>query len=200
MASLVSIANAALDKVGASPITSFTQGTKNANFINRRYAELRDSLLETHPWNWAVKSVKLALLADTPVVKFDYAYQLPADFIRVVSVHDSDQGGSVVDHKIRDNRIEAVSSQAWLIYISRVTDPNIMSPLFRNALASLIAIEAATAITESRTLREDMVKQHGKDLRRARSADSISDLPDRMPPGSWFTARSGRIGVRRWGN
>ncbi len=199
MASQVGIANAALRSVGASTITSFTQGTKNANFLNDVYADLRDSLLETHPWNWAVKSVKLALLAATPVVKFDFAYQLPADFIRVVSVHGSNEGTAIVDHKVRDDRIEAVSSEAWLIYISRVTDPNVMSPLFRKALSSMIAIQAATSIVESRTLREDMVKQHDKDLRRARSADSMSDLPDRMPVGSWMTSRSGRTAQRRWG-
>lgn len=198
MASIVAICNAALRKVGASTITGLNQGTKNANFCNDRYADLRDALLEMHTWNFAVKRVKLAQTTTVPVIKFDHTYALPADYVRAVGVFDSDEGYGIVDHKIEGGEIACSSDAVWLLYISKITDPNTMSPLFREALSSLIAIEAATSITESRTLRELMTDEFQRALRRARSADSQADLPDRMPVGSWVTGRSGRLAERRW--
>jgi len=196
--SQVDIANAALRKIGASTITSFTQGIKNSNYINDRYADLRDALLEMHQWNFAVKRKKLAQLSETPAVNFDYAYSLPTDYIRAMSVHDNDEGLGVVDHKIEDGKILSSSDQLWLIYVSRVTDPNKMSPLFREALSALIASEAAVAIAESNTMREQAEKAFQRILRRARSADSMADLPDRLPDGSWMLNRAGRVGQRKW--
>jgi hypothetical protein len=198
MASVVAICNAGMRKVGASTITSLNQGTKNANFCNDRYAELRDALLEMHTWNFAAKRVKLARTTTVPAIKFDYTYALPADFNRVVSVYDSDDGFGIVDHKVENNTIVCSAEEVWLLYVALITDPNKMSPLFREALAALMAIEAATAIVDSRTLREDMVVEFNAALRRARSADAMGDLPDRMPVGSWVTTRSGRMDHRRW--
>ena len=198
MASVVAICNAGLRKVGASTITSLTQGTKNANFCNDRYADLRDALLELHPWNFAMKRVKLAQTTATPVIKFDETYALPADFLRAGSVFDSDEGFGIVDHKVEDNTIVCSSEEVWLLYVSLITDPNKMTPLFREALACSIAVEAATALVESGTLHDRMVVQFDKSVRRARSSDAMGDLPDRMPVGSWVTSRSGRIDSRRW--
>ena len=198
MPSVVAICNAAMRKVGATTITGLSQGTKNANFCNDRYADLRDALLESHPWNFAMKRVKLAQTTATPAIKFDNTYALPADFIRVLSVYDSDEGFGIVDHKVEGNTIVCSASEVWLLYISLVTDPNKMSPLFREALAGSIAIEAATALVESRTLRELMLAEFKQLNRRARSSDAMSDLPDRMPAGSWVTERSGRLTSRRW--
>jgi len=198
MADNVGICNGALRRIGASTITSLSQGTKNANWCNDRFAEMRNALLEMHPWNFAVKSVALAQLTATPVVKFDYAYQLPTDFIRLVSAHDSNEGVGIVDHQLRDDTIEAVSSQLWIVYVSEVTDPNKMTPLFRECLSAFMAVEAATAIAESDTKREQMLYEFERTIRRARSVDAMSNLPDRMPVGSWMTGRSGRLTEKRW--
>ena len=198
MASVTAICNAALRKVGATTITGLNQGTKNANFCNDRYADLRDALLEMHQWNFAVVRKKLAQTTTTPAIKFDYSYTLPTDYIRAIAVFDSDEGDVVVDHKIEDGKVMCSSDEVWLVYIATITDPNSMSPLFREALSAFIAIEAATAIAESGTLRDRMLKEFKSALRKARSADSMSDLPDRMPVGSWVTSRSGRNAQRRW--
>jgi hypothetical protein len=198
MASIVAICNASLRKVGASTITGLNQGTKNANFCNDRYADLRDALLEMHTWNFAMKRVKLAQTTTTPTIKFDYSYTLPTDYLRAVSVFDSDEGHGIVDHKIEGGKVVCSANAVWMLYVAKITDPNVMSPLFREALAALMAVEAATSITESRALRELMTVEFKSALRKARSSDSQADLPDRMPVGSWVTGRSGRLNERRW--
>lgn len=198
MPSTVDIANGAMRKIGASTITSFTQGTKNANFLNDRYADTRDALLEMHQWNFAIKRVKLSKLAAAPAIKFEGQFALPSDYIRAVTVHDNDEGTGIPDHKIEGSMVLCSSNEVWLVYVSRVTDPNTMSSLFREALSALIAVEAATAIAESNTMADLKQDQFEKILRRARSADAMADLPDRMPVGSWMTHRSGRLAERKW--
>jgi len=184
--------------VGATPISNLTDGTVNANFMNTRYPQVRDMCLARHPWNFAVKSTQLAQLATTPAVEFDFEYQLPADFIRAVSVHDNDEGLGIVDHKIRNGKIQSNSDQCWLVYIFRETDPNSMSPQFRDYVSLVLAREAAMGLVNSNTLLELLTVEAEKAERRARSADSQQDLPPRMPVGSWVTTRTGRLTQRRW--
>ena len=198
MASEVGICNAALRKVGCTRITSLNDGTKNANFMNDRYSEVRDWLLEAHPWNFAATSAQLAQTATTPAVEFDYQYALPADYIRAISVHDSNEGTGIARFKIRNGYIESTASQLWMVYVSRVTDPNTMSPEFRELLAEALAVEAANGIVKSNTMFELRQKSFEKQMRRARSADAQADLPDRMPVGTWLTSRTGRLMERRW--
>ena len=169
------------------PSHDLGQGTPEANFCDDRYAEIRDWLLESHPWNFAVKRAKLNQTANTPVIKFDYEYTLPTDYIRAVAVYSDDEGLGIVDHKIENGKVLSSASEVWLLYVAKVTDPNKMSPLFREALASAIAVEAATNLVESNTLYDLMQRDLEKAIRRARSADAQSDLPDRLPVGTWVT-------------
>ena len=198
MATSILIANAALRKVGAKTIASFTAGTAEANFINQRYDEIRLWLLDLHPWNFATARKKLAQLSTAPVSEFDNYYSLPADFVRVIVVHDNDSGAGLVEHKVEDNKIACSAEEVWLKYVYNVTDPNKMPPLFREALACCISIEAATDLAQSSTLREQMIESAERAIRRARSVDGQSDFPERLPVGSWVTARSGRVRDRSW--
>ncbi len=79
MATEVGVANAALRRLGANIIASFTEGTKSANCATEFYEETRDGLLRVHNWNFATKRVKLAQLATAPVFGYDHSYALPAD-------------------------------------------------------------------------------------------------------------------------
>ena len=51
---LVSISNRALTFLGAQPITSLEDDTKEARSCNRMIAQSRDSVLRSHAWNFAV--------------------------------------------------------------------------------------------------------------------------------------------------
>ena len=115
-----------------------------------------------------------------------------------MSVYDSDAGTGVVEHKIEDGNVLASASELWMTYIYDLTDPNDMSPTFREALACLLAKEAAITLAQSRPLWEAMDDDAKAAVRRARAVDSQSDLPRRMPVGSWSTARHGRVGSRSW--
>ena len=54
MATEVSICSNALRKLGDDPITSLTEDTERARLCNAFYNTARDSLLRSHPWNFAI--------------------------------------------------------------------------------------------------------------------------------------------------
>ena len=56
----VSICADALILLGASPISSFNDGTDEANTCDRLYSDTRDMTLSMYPWSFAYKKVKLA--------------------------------------------------------------------------------------------------------------------------------------------
>ncbi len=140
MSSEVEIANRALQHVKVSKrISSRSQGTKEANAIDEVFDEVRDNLLDLHNWNFATKRVKLARLATTPAFEWDYEYQLPALFLRAVSVSDNSTHRGHVAYQLEGGKLLSDASDIYLVYIAQITDPNQMPPTFRAAFSRYLA-------------------------------------------------------------
>jgi len=196
MASEVGIVNSAGTKIGAKNlISSFDEGTPLANLADNRYAEIRDELLRSHPWNFAVKRAKLARLAETPTFEFDYAYSMPTGWIRTIWIANNDQGDGYIEYREEDNKILSDEEEIYMKYITQVTDPNIMTPDFRELIAMKLAIEGAISIVNSNTLSELWQVRYDRAWRKATSIDSLSDRPDRRPHGSWVVYRFRSSGI-----
>jgi len=198
MASETEIVNSALRKVGDRRITSIDDTVSSAGVARDVLASERDDLLQRHPWNFATTRAQLALLSAAPVFEFDYAFALPSDYMRTVSVHAGDYGGGDLQYKIEgvkqadDTYVNAIvcgSNTAYLRYIRRVTDPNIMTPTFRQVLTLRLAAVFATGIAKSNTLHQLLKEEMRDAMRQAASIDGIEDYPERMPDGSWATSR-----------
>lgn len=190
MASVTGIINVALRQLGATRITSLTDGSKNANVANDIFEPVRDSFLRSHTWNFATSRVQLAQLSTDPAFGFDNAFQLPADWLRTVSVHDNDAGVGVVPYRIEGDQLHADVEEIYLRYIKKVTDPNAMTPDFREALSYILAERMAIPVAESNTLRELMREGAERYSRLARSADAVEDYPEDFPAGSWVEDRN----------
>jgi hypothetical protein len=75
----LSICSDALILLGASPLSSFSEGTDAAQICDRLYDDLKDSLVAAYPWSWSFKKTQLARLTPTPDNEWKYFYQLPGD-------------------------------------------------------------------------------------------------------------------------
>jgi hypothetical protein len=194
MASDVTIVNAALQLVKHSKTISNLEGSgKEATAANTVYEELRQQLLEMHNWNFATTRVKLARLATTPAYEWDYEYNVPARFIRVVSAHNNTHGRDQIPYKLEGGKLLTDASDLYLRYIEDITDPNQMPPSFRLAFSKLIASRLAVALANSVSLSKEMYDQFiVEDLPTAKSIDSIQDKPDHLPESSWVAVRSGQ--------
>jgi len=79
--SALSICSDALILLGAAPISSFNEGTDEANTCDRLYPDVRDATLQMYPWSFSFKKVQLARTINTPVNEWTYEYTLPSDRI-----------------------------------------------------------------------------------------------------------------------
>ena len=194
MASKTEIANVALVLIGGTRITSFTDGSKNANTINDIYEDLRRHLL-AFPWNFAATRVQLAQLTNDPAFEFEHAYALPADWLYTVSVHDNDAGISSIffkeEQQDSQNVLLSSEEQVFLRYTRDEEDVNLWSPNFRRAMSTALARDLAIPIANSNTLQARMEIRARRALNIAQGTDAITSFPERRPRGSWANSRTG---------
>jgi hypothetical protein len=195
MATATDIVNIALRRVGANRISSLENDTiKEAIVARDIYDETRRDLLNTHNWNFALKRDQLTASATEPEFGWDYAYILPEDFVRLVSVHPHDDDEATVPYRLEfmegeDRVLVSNSNQIYIRYIFDIQDPNVMSAVFRDALAWQLAREFAAALSKSSSTAELADQGYRRSLSRAKSIDGVEDYPDRMAEGSWITDR-----------
>ena len=91
----LSICSDALIMLGAAPLSSFGDGTDEAQVADRLYDDVRDTILMQYPYSWTLRKKKLARLADAPTNEWRYKYQLPGDMLgNPKAVFDTDAVGA----------------------------------------------------------------------------------------------------------
>ena len=91
----IKICSDALLMLGANPISSFTEGTDEANICSRIYPDIKIKTLASYPWSFSFKKVQLARLVTTPTTEYKYEYQLPSDIIGTPNaVYDANEVGA----------------------------------------------------------------------------------------------------------
>lgn len=189
MASEVSICNEALDILGAARITTLTEDSVNGRECNACYAELRDREIEKHRWNFARTRVVLAASSTTPAFDFSYAFPLPADCLRVQPPSRTGLDWQVENHLDAPSIMTNDGTSINLIYYKRVTDPNVMPPTFRGALAAMIAWLKCEKITQSTTKKTDAKDFYRFQIAEARRTNAMQRIADETPEDVWITAR-----------
>lgn len=190
MASEVEICNRALQKVGAKRITSLTENSVNARACNVAYSVLRDAELRAHPWNFAIARAELAADATDPDWGRAKSYTLPADFLRLIDDYPEDNS-LTKDWQIEGNKILTDdSAPIYIRYISRVTDPNLMDVLFREALSAKIAMEICEELTQSNTKLASLSEDYKMKIREARKTNAIENVAAEPPEDEWIYKRA----------
>ena len=136
MPSKVDICNEALNMLGANTITSLTETTKTATLCNRFIDTEIDYLLRLHRWNSAIKEAAgLSNTGVTPTIGWLYEFVLPSDpfCLRVLRVENADEE---VDFEVRGRNLYSDHSSIDLMYVARITDPNLFDPLLYKCLPS----------------------------------------------------------------
>ena len=191
MASNVDIANNALSILGGSTISSLTEDSKNARVCSQRFENVRNRIFRAHPWNCLIKRVQLAQNTTAPVIEFTYAYALPADFLRVLKIHNgtTDSVASDMPYKIESTNLITDEATVYLIYVCKDTDSTNYDAYLYEVLAYQLAADIAYGITNNATLAKNLLADADEKLREARFVDSTENSTDTVEADEFTDAR-----------
>lgn len=182
----VSICNSALLKIGAERITALSDSNKRAIACNEQYSKCRDEVLEAHPWNFAIKRVELSQNATGPAFGYTYAYDLPADCLRVLEMSDTD-----ITYEIEAGTLITDEDTAKIKYIAQTADTTLFSPTFSEALALRLASDLAYHLVQSSALQAALYKAYTEFLANAKTVDAQGGGTPLAPiEGEWIDVRS----------
>jgi len=168
----------ALIKIGAAPITSFDDGTAESEIAGALYSQVRDALLSAYGWSFASGQAKLDRLANAPLADYDYAYQLPSDFLRALSAGSGARGRGL-NYRIAAGALHSNASEVVLSYIFR-PDESVFPPYFDSALITRLAAEFTIPVTENTSRSETMLKLAEREFEFSRQIDAQQDTPSRI--------------------
>lgn len=174
MASQVDICNLALRDIGANPISSIEETSKEAKVCADYWSLLLDELLEEHPWDFAKKWVALALDGTHTFIdsRYDYAYTKPNDYIRMCDTELN------FNYEVRGQLIVTNEEGAEIEYIWRITDTTKFPPYFIRALVSLLRSRICGPLAKKGSKTKDWkVEYYGVDLPRAKLHDARQGNP-----------------------
>lgn len=188
--SVVSIGNLALIKLGAAPIVSLSENSKNARAIAGCYETLRDRELRAYPWKFSITRAILAPDAVEPLFQYASAFPVPADFLRLLKPARLGLDWHLENHEGRVCILTNDGTQLHIRYVRRVTDPTVFDPIFVEMLACKIAWHNAEAITQSNTKKAALMDEYRYHRAEARKTNAFEVNKQPQPVDEWLASRN----------
>lgn len=185
--SSINLCSRALVKIGAHGISSFDEGTTEAHVAASLYPMVRDGLLSSYPWNFAVKHSRLAQLVTSPLADFNNAFALPFDCLRVISA-GGDSRGHGLNFQIREHQLHTSAESVVLTYVYRPSE-DLFPPFFSLVLIARLAAEFCIPLTDSTSRWKVLSDAAEHEFRAAKLYDASVDTPPRIDD---FTLIKGR--------
>jgi hypothetical protein len=175
------ICNMAMDMLREAPISSMDDGTPEADWFKRNYAQTRDAALIKHPWNFAVRRYSLPMSAEVPAFGWRHAYDLATDCLRVLPLRaGGNYEGAMIPHEVE---LSAAGTHRQILTdavaplkvrgIVRVTNEDLFAPTFVEVLAAALALKAAHWITGKQSMVQAMQASLGDAMRDATRIDGL---------------------------
>jgi len=164
----IDIASNALLLIGENPIASFTEDTVSALIAGNLYNPTYESLLTLHPWRFASTKAELSRLTEAPTNQWNYAFQLPADFLVAQHVDEGNDNYQIYGAQLYSN------NKTMILDYTYKPDESFLPAYFTELLELRLSAVFAIPITESATRGEYYAKLAEKQLQRAKTIDSQS--------------------------
>lgn len=198
MASQVDIVNHALTKLGEARIQDMGEDSKAAEEASAVWDLLLDAELSANNWKFATKRASLPASATPPAFGFARAFPVPADFLAlsyVVGQNAQDTSDYRPD-ALATFEIEAgqiltdLPAPLRIVYVARVTDPNLWDSGFRNAFAIKMAQSLCYTLTPLREGREQLLfREYQMAVETAKQRSAIQAPPQFAQDSTWFAER-----------
>jgi hypothetical protein len=183
----VALCSRALIRIGAAPITSFDDGTAEAEIAGALFGPVRDALLSAYAWSFASGQVALEELETPPIADYSNAFELPEDFLRALSAGNGSRGRGL-NYRIAKGALHTNADEVILTYIFRPEEES-FPPYFDQALITRLAAEFTIPVTENTGRAETLYKIADVEYQRARQIDAQQDTPNKLENFSLIDAR-----------
>jgi hypothetical protein len=165
------IFNQALSRLGdATQIASDAENTPNAIACRAHYDRTRQTLLRSHPWNFATTRSILEPEDDAPAFGYKYQFALPLDCLHVTQCNKSGDR-----YRVEGRFILSDSAVAQIIYIKSVTNIDLWDSVFLEAFVLHLASALAMDVSHSMVKRDNLLQDAQKVLSSAKWSDSTED-------------------------
>lgn len=159
---ITEICNAALRKVGATPLDSYNDDTtENAKHCKNIFPILFDAVLRAQDWNCArARKEYISSEAATPDFGYSYQFTLPTEpwCLRPLRLEDRTQRllerqGYAIEGRLLLTNYALTN----LIYTKRITDMTELDALLTQVMVYLMAIELSPVIKQNQKLPKDII-------------------------------------------
>ncbi|MBI9078302.1 MAG: hypothetical protein JEY79_01020 [Pseudodesulfovibrio sp.] len=149
-------------------------------------------VLRAYPWRFATKRWSLGGPSDSdkPVFRWDYAYKLPEECLRIIKVYGADQREMDGDGSWAKEGNCVVSNEEGPLYLKGVQlieDANLFDDSFINALGFRLAAQIAPGVGESKQ-QGPMLNTFRELVNSGQSIDSSEAAPPKKKTGGWSGA------------
>lgn len=199
MASIIEICNRALSNIGNNrSINSLTEASKEAGQCSLYFDSCRDAVLADAEWKFATKRLALAD-TNNPPQDWAYAYQYPTDCLRIIEIPVPGirtptaamriQYDTGADTDGTGRLIYTDQPEAWLKYVSRITDVNMFDAIFQEALSWRLAAAINMVLTGSADLGNNALTMYHQTILSAGSHNMNESQEPQMPMDEFTAAR-----------
>ena len=157
--------------MGGSPISSFDEGTAEAEVVDAMYEDIARAALTSTRWRFATNQQVLNRLAAAPTSRYDAAYQMPSDLLMLSTVTVNDD--PIIYDTYGDKVYCDMSTNEVVIadYIYRASESSWPS-YFTLAVEFQVAAMLSISIARDPSLAQMMDQQGERQMIKARRLDS----------------------------
>lgn len=190
-----SICNSALVKLGAERITSLDDNTKRARLCKEQYPKVKEDLLMSHAWNFAITRKTLAAVTHVPTYEFGNAFAIPQDAMRILATSLNEPPGIgerkwAVETDPNTQQKYLLCNQAAVdIKYLKAVDEAYFTPAFAELLAMKLAFDLCYSITQSANLTATIKREYDEKLKRVRSYDAAEGSVPQVEADDFLLAR-----------
>jgi hypothetical protein len=147
----VLICSAALQYLGSTAITSFSDGSTAASLSNTIYPKVKAMTLGMYPWSFSLKKVQLSESSGDPISYWGKSFTLPSDMAngvpRKVFTSSDDFAPNLTDYEIQGAELLTHESTIYVDYQATVAEGS-MPAYFVQLLTYMMTWHLAEPITD----------------------------------------------------
>ena len=173
--------------MGQDLINSITdKNDKVARLCNERLDNAKQVVLSSYPFSGAVQRVILAATDEVPAFNYSNAFKIPDDCLRIVTLDPSFKDS---DYQIEGDRILFSGSTLEMIYVSDISDYNLLQPIANETISCYLAYDMSYAITNDNQLVDRMYALYEKTRQRAIASNNRELKREEFFARDWVDAR-----------